>query len=170
MLKLKLSQIEAWLFIKKGNKLNERYNIIKLEIERAYNISKQNLRIMKDLRGKPYILKANIYLSCSYTEGYWAFIIAKRNIGLDIEKIKKAREEVIRKIYYDDEKRYVNLGNRNVRFFTIWTMKEAYCKWSGDGLLGIRKVNVLDDNSGVKFLNIRYRNLILSICWKNNDV
>ncbi len=57
-----------------------------------------------------------------------------RPVGVDIEQLKKAPFDVCRRFCTPAEREYV--GEDSVRFFELWTLKEAYLKATGDGLSG----------------------------------
>ena len=166
---LRLINPNATLFLVKNNDNKDIYTRIKKYICSLYHLNYEEVIIKKTKTGKPYVLNCNIHISCSYSDNIVAFIISSCNIGIDIERIKTANDLIIKKIFCSDEADYVLSGNKDERFFIVWTMKEAYCKWTGNGLSDIKKVNVLDARSTQKFLSFQYCDFILSICWSDSN-
>lgn len=87
--------------------------------------------------GKPYLPKApHIHFNISHTKGIVVCIIGKKEIGIDIEYIREAKDSLICRICSSAEKEYIceKPEDRNRRFTSIWTLKESYIKAIGKGL------------------------------------
>lgn len=104
--------------------------------------------------GKPYLPEAPyIYFNISHTKGMVVCGISEKEIGVDVEYIREAREAVIHRICSekerdyifggtgmrkgiksDDNKEDVGLKDISIRFTRIWTLKESYVKAIGKGL------------------------------------
>jgi len=83
--------------------------------------------------GKPYFI-ANPYchFSLSHSGESFALITHDAPIGIDIERLRHADFKIARRFFTQDEQDYVD--GDNFRFFEIWTKKEAYVKYTGEGL------------------------------------
>ena len=79
--------------------------------------------------GKP--LSKDKYFNISHSHGYVVFIMDDVPIGIDIEKIKKAQDDLISYISNDEEKNYIH---DDASFYEIWTNKEALVKAYGTGI------------------------------------
>ena len=79
--------------------------------------------------GKP--LSNDKYFNISHSHGYVVFIMDDVPIGIDIEKIKKAQDDLISYISNDEEKNYIH---DDASFYEIWTNKEALVKAYGTGI------------------------------------
>ncbi len=104
--------------------------------------------------GKPYLKNGGLHFSISHSEDLVAVAIADKPIGVDIEKIRTVIPRTAKKYFCGDERLYlfgheprdvdydsVPTPDVLVRFFEIWTAKEAYLKADGEGLSGLRHVN-----------------------------
>lgn len=93
---------------------------------------------------KPFIQGLNHDFNISHSGKYFALGIAKDNlrIGIDIEKLNHIpdMESVVRSYFSASEYGYIydtdsDTENQIIRFYEIWTRKEAFLKMAGIGLL-----------------------------------
>ncbi|MGM0565161.1 MAG: 4'-phosphopantetheinyl transferase family protein [Bacteroidota bacterium] len=85
--------------------------------------------------GKPYLAHHQIEFNISHSGNYVALALSKNNIGVDIEKLRHNKMRVARRFFSDAE---IDLlrgsGNPDNDFTRLWSLKEAYLKYSGSGL------------------------------------
>lgn len=94
--------------------------------------------IVKNRYGKPSLaeypeLKYNI----SHAEGICACIVSEHECGIDCEKVRTYRPNVLKRAFSEDEKNIIlnaPESERDLFFFRLWTLKEAYIKALGIGL------------------------------------
>lgn len=131
-----------------------------------YGIKSQKLVLSKNEYGKPYFCDyPDIHFSISHTDGAIFVAVSNGNIGVDIEKISRARKGVMQKSFTDDEKQYCD--GQDERFFEIWTKKEAYAKYTGKGLSeGFSAFSVLSDKKEMLYTT-QYDEYMLSVCSKS---
>ena len=116
--------------------------------------------------GKP--LSKDKYFNISHSHGYVVFIMDVVPIGIDIEKIKKAQEDLINYISNDEEKQYIR---DDASFYEIWTNKEALVKAYGTGIKSnpkdIKGLPINDKRiyEGKTYFNktIRFNDYIISV-------
>ncbi|ADL05015.1 4'-phosphopantetheinyl transferase family protein [Lacrimispora saccharolytica] len=94
--------------------------------------------ILRGEHGKPY-LKDFPYIryNISHTDGMVACGIGERELGIDLERIRPFRHNILRKVFSDAERRRMEdlpEGERSQYFFRIWTLKESYLKAVGCGI------------------------------------
>lgn len=117
--------------------------LVRKYLSRLYNIPKEEITLAKGLHGKPYALNVKAHFSISHSGSYTAVAISNEPIGIDIEVLGDFSAIVAHKTFNTDERNYV-AGNSPFRkksemekaFFEIWTAKEAYLKFTGEGLSG----------------------------------
>ncbi len=116
-----------------------------------HNISYHDLKFYTNYYGKPYIGNNNIYFSISHSYDYIVTAISKKEIGVDIERIRNTSLNVINKIATEKEKEYILMDKRKIieRIFTIYTLKEAYFKMEGKDLKDILNVEFKIQNDKV---------------------
>lgn len=112
-----------------------------------------------DEKGKPHIKGDKVHFSISHSGEYVACASDLSPVGTDIEKIRTVNLPLVKRVCTEEELQYVfegdniqNLGSEAcVRFLQLWCAKEAYLKYTGEGLAG-----------GLKSLSFANRNGIIS--------
>jgi len=106
--------------------------------------------------GKPYFSGSelgDVFFSRSHTNGCEVACFSGAEIGVDCEDIlaRKDRkpdfEKVARRYFTGDEQNYIAYGEPGAeeRFFEVWTKKEAYMKYTGNGFSeGFQSFSVFD--------------------------
>lgn len=101
-------------------------------------------------RGKPFLADSSWQFNLSHSGGLALYAIAaNRAVGIDIEAIRDLEIEQLAKRFFSDRE-YRKLcqlkGDRQTEaFFTYWTAKEAYLKATGEGLMGLQQVEILEE-------------------------
>lgn len=121
------------------------------ELLKIYNISYSNINYIYNEEGKPYIKDYNIYFNISHSHDYVITVINNKEIGVDIEKIRKTNISIINRICTNKEKEYVLSSNIDIekRLFEIFTLKEAYFKMKGLNLNNLKSVEFIISNNNV---------------------
>jgi len=113
-----------------------------------------DIRIDVDEKGRPYAENAPVYFSISHCRERVVCVASKCNIGVDIERIKTVKSNLVKRVCCTSEFEYVigkkgesgNLSEDALRrFFEVWTLKEAWFKYLGTGITKLRDINVLSD-------------------------
>ncbi|MBQ9718302.1 MAG: 4'-phosphopantetheinyl transferase superfamily protein [Clostridia bacterium] len=93
--------------------------------------------------GKPYFPShPDVHFSVSHTGGIWVCAFASREVGCDVQDHRTnddpARLERLAKRWFSDgERQYLaERGYAPEEFYRIWSRKEAYVKFTGDGIGG----------------------------------
>ena len=113
-------------------------------------------------KGKPYFVHhPGIHFSLSDSEDLTAVAFAPEAAGLDIQlhrrhSIRRSERDeqdrlrkMARRFYHPDERDFVLNGIEGIpqRFYRIWTAKEAYVKYTGQGIDGqFAKLSVIPEN------------------------
>lgn len=122
---------------------------------------------------KPVSLSTpNIHFNLSHTRGFvLCGICAYSTIGVDVEKITIAPIEIMKRFFHPEEIQYVENApalERDLRFYKIWTRKEAYTKQLGTGLNSdVSAYNTLSSNLSSILYTWRHGNYICSACSKS---
>ena len=95
-----------------------------------------NINYIINEYGKPYIENKKIFFSISHSYDYVIAAISDKEIGIDIEKIRKTNINTINEFASSKEKEYILSSRDNIekRLFQIYTLKEAYIKMKGTNL------------------------------------
>lgn len=121
--------------------------LAKTTIGKYLNIPAEHIEIVQSNNGKPYAVNCNIEFNVSHCEEIVVCAINNTPVGIDIEKIKPINPSIIQKFFTSTEQEYVfgkipcaedyDTEFNDVqlkRFFECWTAKEAYLKYTGEGL------------------------------------
>ena len=87
--------------------------------------------------GKPYFpFFPEYHFSLSHTEGAVLVAVSDQPIGADIEHSRFVEEAVFDRVLTRSERKAMLLHSAGAKasFLEIWTRKEAYLKWTGEGL------------------------------------
>ncbi len=86
--------------------------------------------------GKPYFSSLpGLHFNISHSKGRVLCALSRRPVGVDIEAIRPRREGLPRYALSPKEyAEYEALGADWPAFYTLWTRKEAWCKYTGQGL------------------------------------
>ncbi|MCI8388532.1 MAG: 4'-phosphopantetheinyl transferase superfamily protein [Clostridiales bacterium] len=94
--------------------------------------------LIYDERGKPCVNGNVMYVSISHSNELCAAAVSDSELGVDIEYIDSERpierlDKLAQRYFTPDEYVYVNT-QPNPNFYRIWTAKESYVKYTGEGL------------------------------------
>ncbi len=84
--------------------------------------------------GKPFLVGNPFYFSISHSRNLVICVIADQEVGADVEQLGRKKDRVISRFFHPEEVAwYETQGKTDEAFVTIWTRKEAYLKWLGEG-------------------------------------
>ena len=131
--KLSLDYLLASSFLSEEN-LTElsRYKLEETKKEKAVSMILKNKYVGEysvNEYGKP--LSENCYFNISHSKGYVVFIKDTIPIGVDIEKVRPAEDDLKNYISSKEEKEYIKSDKA---FYEIWTNKESLTKCLGTGI------------------------------------
>lgn len=94
---------------------------------------------MKDFsyleHGKP--VTDGICFNLSHSHDKVVCAVSKEPVGIDIEKIEPLHANLAERFFTENEIRYLNRfyeEEKQQEFFRLWTMKESYMKYTGEGM------------------------------------
>ena len=121
--------------------------ILEWKYEEIWNKPQPDIQIGEF--GKPHFGNAEEYFSFSYTEGLAFCAISDGEIGLDVEKVRSVSSAAISKVLSREEWLYYSgSSNPAEAFMRFWTLKEAYCKFTGQGIAQQSLKDLVFDLSG----------------------
>ena len=103
------------------------------------------LHVERTHKGKPYFPDLpGIQFSISHSGGYWACTVAEESVGLDLQEYALLKGEtpdkaavrfskLAHRFFHPLEAEFVE-WDRFHNFFTAWAAKEAYVKYTGQGI------------------------------------
>ena len=116
--------------------------------------------ITRNERGKPFVCHhgqtSEVFVSVSHSEDTFALIEAESNVGLDIQYPRKVKaDRIAARCFTDNEAAFAATDEWDSRFYTLWTRKEAYSKYTGLGLEQIMKREDVLERKDVSFRDLR---------------
>ena len=99
--------------------------------------------VLRTDRGKPYFPEGGVIFSVSHSGDLWVCLMKEtdedRPLGVDLQQIRKSRYEDLSDRYFSrEEKAFIEEADtqeeKQQRFFTLWTEKEACGKALGTGI------------------------------------
>ncbi len=132
--------------------------LLKEMLRDFYNMEQPS--VITDEKGKPHLEGDELFISISHSGNFVACAIHSESVGIDLETPRKITESLISYISTDEEKEYILAGRSQsesevtLRFLEVWTAKEAYLKYTGEGLQGgIQSISVADTSGLLPALN-----------------
>ena len=92
--------------------------------------------IQREAKGKPFFPNLpRLHFSLSDSGDYALCALSAAPVGVDIERIRPRRENLPRFALSEKEyARFCGEGGDWSLFYTLWTRREAWCKYTGRGL------------------------------------
>lgn len=138
-----------------------------------------DVSIHRGSHGKPFVDGSyGVHFSVTDTESMWMCSVADYVHGTDAEYyLRNVRDadKLASRFMTEAESRYVCSAStpeeQSAQFTYLWTRKEAYLKYSGEGLAGISSVPpVFTAPEGTDLRTFVYEGLYVSICAPENSL
>ncbi len=130
-------------------------------VKKITNTNVEIPHIIRERNKKPYFKldenKYNIQFSVSHTGNIWCCAMSNVDVGIDIQRVQveeknlKNYRKLSEKFFHQEELLYLGIKNevdKNIdidKFFKLWTAKEAYGKYLGNGIFqGTLKEQLVD--------------------------
>ena len=101
----------------------------------------ENFTESTGIHGKPYFPShPHVHFSVSHTDGLWVCAFADSKIGCDVQEYRpndtpERLKRLAKRWFSDGERQYLDeYGYEASEFYRIWARKEAYVKFTGDGI------------------------------------
>jgi len=155
------------------------YGLLYYGLAQYYGIDNK-LAVGENQMGKPYLINhPNIHFNISHSQNFVVCAISDQQIGVDIEVERMVSNDLAQRIMTKTELEQFNLmGNSVSYFFKIWTLKESYMKYTGEGLnmsfksmnFEIKEDRVSSNLPEVKFHVFEYsKNCHVSVCTTDSE-
>ena len=113
--------------------------LVRRAVAEEYGVREDDILLLEDERGAPYIDGIDVHVSISHAGDYVVCAISDRPVGIDIEKIKPVSRRIAERTFSQRELEYLGCegeiaSEALLRFYEIWTAKEAYAKMHGTGI------------------------------------
>ena len=95
----------------------------------------EELLLTQDENGRPFVPGQRVHISISHSGDQVCAAAALHPLGLDMELLRPVSDRLAEKVCSASELRWVSAGPDHAeRFLRLWTMKEAYGKFTGLGV------------------------------------
>ena len=121
------------------------YDLLKEAVKAEYPERADKLTMRVKEHGKPYFVEiqedgrevdSDIQFNLSHSNEMVACVISQGQVGIDIEKVRPFRGKVADKVLNEREWEFLQSSkNKDEDFIRFWTLKEAYGKYTGKGLV-----------------------------------
>ncbi|MGE5494792.1 MAG: 4'-phosphopantetheinyl transferase family protein [Burkholderiales bacterium] len=120
-------------------------------LKRTYGIEPEAEDWGAGQNGKPYLKNANdIHFNISHSGRIAMCAVNDGPVGVDVEMVRPFSDSIIRRIMSAEEKEALaSAQDRNRLFFKIWTLKEAYLKFTGFGISALDSITVYPTKDGI---------------------
>lgn len=143
------------------------------------NLNPQNIKYGKN--GKPEI--EGLHFNISHSDNFVICSVSENPVGCDIEKIRSVKSGFEKRFFTQNEVAYLekfSCEEKINQFFRLWTMKESYMKFTGEGMkLALNRIEFVFDDSikvfrdGIlcdcNFKEYEFLGYKISVCAKEND-
>lgn len=124
----------------------------------SLDLSENKMNYSTTPAGKPFFYEyKHIHFNASHSDNVAICTFSDTEIGCDIQHIEKARENVAKRFFTQQEYNYIFSDTENnkitadKRFARIWSIKEAYLKLLGTGLSGgLASFDILTENGNIQ--------------------
>ena len=111
--------------------------LLRIIVSQTLHIHSNEIIIKRSKTGKPFLEQfPELEFNISHTRNAIAIALSSSTVGIDIEHIKDMDLKIAENYYTSNEYKYVVSSEFecNQRFYEVWTRKEAYIKYTGNGL------------------------------------
>ena len=132
------------------------------QLELEYGFRGEDMKVMKAPNGKPYLADhKELFFNLSHSGDFVLLALSNEEVGADIQIHRPVVKGLSRRILHENEK-----AETDEELISLWTVKEACTKCSGDGIfkdfktlfVNLRENKVTDTTNGscyrIKPINI----------------
>lgn len=131
--------------------------------------------------GKPELIHDFLYMNLSHCKGLAVAAVGRMPLGIDAEGTRAVKDALMQKVCAPEEIAQIQAAHDKNRAFTkLWTLKEAYAKYTGEGIgldfstlgfsLGENIIFHHPDAGKVRFAQLADRSgCIVSLCCPQRD-
>lgn len=142
--------------------------LVRMLICRTLGVKNKDIALSQNEYGKPNLIgSTDFHYNISHTRNALTVGVSDEPIGVDIERIREVDLNIAKRVFTDNELSYVfgEESGKDLRFFNIWTKKEAVAKRAGKGLsMNFKSFDVLSDGPSNHLSGFRIDNYVISVC------
>ncbi len=130
-----------WEKVNKIKKEEDRLRSLAAGILLSYGLRKNGIdldacRLVAGVHGKPQVAGCEgLHFNLSHTGNYAVAVFSDAPVGIDIEHRRTLKQSLLDKCCIEDEQAWIKgQPDKEMAFVRLWTAKESYVKWSGEGI------------------------------------
>lgn len=153
--------------------------LLETALRKEFNIDLNYEPRAEGEHGKPFFsYRPALHYNISHSGDYVVCILADQEVGIDVQVHRKANyERMLRRMVPEEQYAEIMAGaDAEQKFFEQWVLREAYIKWTGDGLSRDLRTISMDEGSHM-LLDIEegYSGALwamnpMEISWKFEDI
>lgn len=154
--------------------------LLKYGFMKEYGLDLSCCTIIKNEHGKPYIKEyPDIYFNISHCKTMAVCVLGKEPVGVDVESRRTCKASLMKRVLTKEELEAVKASEDEIlEFFKYWTLKEAYGKATGVGMLYdyastafkfIERSIICPDKEYSMWQKVIDNELVISVCRKQNE-
>ena len=124
--------------------------LLEIALKKEYGINLYNEPRAEGEHGKPFLsYRPSLHYNISHSGKYVVCILADQEVGIDVQIHCRANYERMLRRMVPREQYLEILSDINVekKFFEQWVLREAYIKWTGEGLSRDMRTISMDEGS-----------------------
>lgn len=141
----------------------------------AHSVGDSMPQVIKAPGGKPDFVDSKWHFSICHTRQAVLCAISDAPVGLDSERLRPIRPEVVSRVLAPAE--LAQYDGSTEMFMRFWTLKEAYAKYTGEGIYGFPNQFVfhltpdgaLMEGNDLYFSVVRQRDYIITTCTPSEE-
>lgn len=111
-------------------------------------------KIVRTANAKPCFAGSELFFSVSHSGSYWVCAVSNAELGIDLQRYQSCRMELIAKRFFHPKEAAWVKGKGREAFFLVWTAKESYVKFTGEGITDdFAAFSVVDDKGNIDVCN-----------------
>ena len=133
---------------KKGHKREDTDRLIRESLEdyiSGYSLPPYNGEIKRTALGKPFI-DYPLCVGVTHTDSVVIVALDEKSFGIDAEKVGRVmarQDSIAERFFTENERRFIEKSaDKESAFLEIWVKKEAYVKFTGEGVPAMKNCDV----------------------------
>lgn len=118
------------------------------------DFASRHVKITRTGLEKPVLVSPALHMNLSHCKGFAVCAVGVQPLGVDCETPRKLSERLLRTVCTETECAWIHSQNSAESAFSrIWTLKEAYTKYTGEGIRHPFSALEFSVENGIRFLH-----------------
>lgn len=147
-----------WEKVNKIKKEEDRLRSLAAGILLSYGLRENGIdldacQLTTGTHGKPQVAGCEgLHFNLSHTGNYAVAVFSDAPVGIDIEHWRTLKQMLLDKCYTKDEQAWIqSQPDKEMAFVRLWTAKESYVKWSGEGItFSLKNIEIKRGSSDIE--------------------